>query len=112
MVPMEEEATKRFEMVIRQGAPHGDLYELEQTTYYQVVDRLSGQVVMVFESEMEASLSRDTGLWDDYRFGGVSDVTIAPDEWSVTVTYLDGREEVLSLPEVAGPELDPSSAEA
>jgi hypothetical protein len=98
---MDERATKRFEVLIRQGPPHGDLYELEQTTYYQVVDIRTEQVIMVFESEMEASLSTDTGMWDDYRFTGVSEVAIAPDERSILVRYHHGLEEVLPLPEAA-----------
>ena len=95
---MGEQATSRFEVVVERGAPHGDLYELEQTTYYQVVDRQSEEIIMVFESEMEASLSTDTGMWDGYRFTGVFDVSIAPDEQSVIVRYHDGREEVVPLP--------------
>ena len=99
---MEERAAKRFEVVIRHGPPHGDLYELEQTTYYQVVGTLSQQVVMVFESEMEASMSRDTGMWEDYRFTGVSEVAVALDERSILVRYHHGAQEVIPLPEEAG----------
>ena len=87
----------RFEVVVQQGPPHGDLYELEQTTYYHVVDRHTQQVVMRFQSEMEASLSTDSGLWDDCRFSGVCEVVIAPDETAVMVRYCDGREERVEL---------------
>jgi hypothetical protein len=89
----------RFELLVEEGAPHGDLYELEQTTYYRVVDRLSDEVVMTFEGEMEASLSTTTGMWDDYRFSGVREVLIASDEQSVVVRYFDGREETVLLPQ-------------
>jgi hypothetical protein len=100
MLPVvSEELTGRFEVVVEQGAPHGDLFELEQTTTYRVVDRHSNQIVMTFRGEMEASLSTSTGLWDDYQFSGVCQVTIAPDERSVIVTYCDGREESVPLPE-------------
>ncbi|MBN1933148.1 MAG: hypothetical protein JW934_00710 [Anaerolineae bacterium] len=88
----------RFTVRVEEGNAHGGLYELEQTTYYQVVDTLSGAVVMTFEGEMEASLS-DVGLWDDYHFSGVREVTVAPDEQSVTVRYYDGREETVQLPQ-------------
>lgn len=98
---MVEQARKRFEVVIRQGSPRGDLYELEQTTYYQVVDTLSQRVIMVFESQMEATLSRDTGMWDDYSFTGVSDVTIAPDERSVLVRYVGGQQAAFPLAQEA-----------
>jgi hypothetical protein len=52
---------------------------------------------MTFQSEMEASLSTDTGMWDDYRFSGVCDVTIARDEASVRVQYCNGSEETIAL---------------
>lgn len=83
----------RFEVLVEEGPPHGGLYELEQTTTYRVVDRRSGKVVMVFQGQMEASLSTTTGMWDDYRFSGVREVSITPDEESVIVWYHDGREE-------------------
>jgi hypothetical protein len=97
---MDELPMGRFEVVVEQGPAHGDLYELEQTTYYRVVDRQSKEVVLAFEGEMEASLSRSTGLWDDYGFSGVSEVTLALDEQSVLVRYHDGREERVPLPGV------------
>jgi hypothetical protein len=84
--------------VEKQGSPRGDLYELEQKTYYHVVDRHSEEIVVTFESLMEASLSRDTGMWDDYVFTGASEVIIAPDEQSVIIKYHDGLEETLPLP--------------
>ena len=89
----------RFELLVEEGSPHGGLYELEQTTYYRVIDRRSDEVVMAFEGEMEASLSTTTGMWDDYRFSGVREVLIAPDEQSVLVRYYDGREETVPLPQ-------------
>jgi 3-methyladenine DNA glycosylase AlkD len=98
---MDEQQMSRFEVVVEQGSPHGDLYELEQTTYYQVVDRHSKQIVMVFECQMEASLSRTTGMWDDYQFTGAVDVRIAPDGQSVLVKYHDGHEEIVPLPRQA-----------
>ena len=88
----------RFEVVVEDGSPHDGLYELEQTTYHKVVDRYSGQVVMTFEGQMEASLSTTTGMWDDYRLFGVCEVILAPDEQAVIVKYCDGHEETASLP--------------
>lgn len=93
-----EQRMGRFEVLVAEGAPHGDLYELEQTTYYRVVDRHSNKVVMTFRGEMEASLSTTTGLWDDYHFSGVCEVLIAPDEQVVIVRYHDGCEETVQLP--------------
>ncbi|MCP4541419.1 MAG: hypothetical protein GY832_30180 [Chloroflexi bacterium] len=96
---MSEQPKSRFEVVVKEGPPHGDLYELEQTTYYQVVDMRSKEVVMTFQGEMEASLSTSSGSWDDHHFSGVREVIIAPDEQSVIVKYYDDREEIVPLPE-------------
>lgn len=96
---MSEQHASRFEVVVEEGPPHGDLYELEQTTYYRVVDRRSNEVVMTFRGEMEASLSRSSGMWDDYHFSGVCEVVIAPDQRSVLVRNHDGREETVPLPD-------------
>jgi hypothetical protein len=95
---MGEQVTGRFEVIVESGPPRGDLYELEQKTYYQVVDRQSSQIILVFESLMEASLSTDSGMWDDYRFSGVREVIVAPDEKSVVLKYYDGSEEMVPLP--------------
>jgi len=95
---MRSQQADRFEVVVEEGSPHGGLYELEQTTYYKVVDRHSGQVVLTFEGQMEASLSTTTGMWEDYHLSGVCEVRIAPDEQSVVVKYYDGGEETVPLP--------------
>jgi hypothetical protein len=81
-----------------EGLPHGDLYELEQTTTYHIVDRHSNEVVMTFECRMEASLSTDTGMWEDYRFSGACEVSLTPDGQSVIVKYYGGHEEAVPLP--------------
>jgi hypothetical protein len=92
-----EQQTRRFEVVVEEGPPRGDLYELEQTTYYRVVDRRSGQVVVTFEGQMEASLSTTTGMWEDSRLSGVAEVSIAPDEQTVVIKYHDGGEATAPL---------------
>jgi hypothetical protein len=94
---MGEPEPGRFEVVVVKGPPRGDLYELEQRTYYHVVDRQSQEIVMTFEGLMEASLSRDTGMWDDYYFSGAREVRIAADGQSVIVRYHDGSEERVPL---------------
>jgi len=96
---MSEQAIGRFEVVEKKGSPRGDLYELEQRTTYHVVDRHTEEIIMTFESLMEASLSRDNGMWDDYVFTGASEVSITPDEQWVIVKYHDGLEETLPLPQ-------------
>jgi hypothetical protein len=94
---MSDPASGRYEVVEEKGSPRGDLFELEQRTYYHVVDRHTDEVILTFEELMEASLSRDTGMWDDYLFTGARGVVIASDGQSVTVTYHDGCEETFPL---------------
>jgi len=96
---MSEPEPGRFEVVVEKGSPRGDLYELEEKTYYHVVDRQSQKIIMTFEGLMEAYLSRDTGLWDDYTFSGAEEVRIAPDGLAVIVRYHDGVEETVPLPQ-------------
>ena len=88
----------RYEVVEAQAHSRGELYELEQTTTYHVLDMHTGEIVMAFASRMEASLSRDNGQWDDIHFSGVSEVSITADGYSVMVKYHDGREESFPLP--------------
>jgi hypothetical protein len=95
---MGDDGPERFRVVIEKAPARGDLYELEQTTCYHIVDTRSGEVVMTFRGDLRASLSRDTGLWDEYACSGASNVAIAPDEESVIVTNCDGQEEILPLP--------------
>lgn len=85
-------------MQVEEGHAHGGLYELEQTTYYRVVDTRSKEVAMTFQGEMSASLSTSNGTWDDYHYWGVCEVTISPDGQSVRVKYYSGREETAPLP--------------
>ena len=95
---MEQQQADRFQVIVIDGPPHGDLYELEQTTTYRVIDTQSQEVIMEFKGEMEASLSTSTGLWDDYRYYGVCNVTISPDGQAALVEYCDGRIETIPLP--------------
>lgn len=95
---MGDQHTGRFEVQVEEGPPRGGLHELEQTTYYRVVERESGDVVMTLRGELEASLSTTTGMWDDYRVSGVCGVTITDDGRSVHVRYHDGHEETRTIP--------------
>ena len=95
---MIEPGPGRYEIREEKGSPRGDLFELEQKTYYHVVDRYSEEIIMTFEALMEATLSRDDASWDNYEFTGAREVIISPDEESVTIRYFDGLEETLPLP--------------
>jgi hypothetical protein len=85
-------------IVTEMDPPHGDLFELEQTTWHRVMDTSTGDVVMEFRSDMAAHLSREDGMWTDHRFTGVSAVVLAPDGQSVFVKYCDGVEEMAPIP--------------
>ena len=95
---MPEPASGRFQVLVEDEAPRGGLYELEQVTCYRVVDRHSNEVFMTFRGQLEASLSADTGMWDDFRSTGVRDVAITPDGLVVVAQFSDGRVEVHRLP--------------
>ena len=96
---MSEQAAPRFRVQVVEGASHGGLYELEQTTYFHVVDTRTQQIVLTFEGSMSASLSTSTGQWDDYAYGGVRQVIIAPDQGAVRVLYHGEVEEDVPLPQ-------------
>jgi hypothetical protein len=91
----------RFRVEVEEGPSHGDLYELEQTTFYRVIDTRSNEAVMTFEGEMEARL--DGGMWAHHRYSGVCDVSIATDADFALVKYHDGRAEKVALPTAAAP---------
>ena len=95
---MSDSTAGRYKLIVEEGSPTGGLFELEITTRTLVVDTLTGQTVLAFESLLEASLSTDSGDWADYRLTGVSEVRIDPGEEFVLVTYADGREESVQLP--------------
>ena len=82
----------------REGSPRGDLYELEQTYWTDVIDTRTGTVCMIFETRMEASLDRDSGTWSDSMWTGARDVLVAEDDRSVSVISYDGRVDVFPLP--------------
>ena len=90
-------ANTRFKVAVEEGPAHGDLYELEQTTFFRVIDTRTGAVVLAYEGEMSARY--DGVIWGDRRHSGVRDITLAPDERSVCIRYHDGREERVVLPD-------------
>jgi hypothetical protein len=92
-----EHPRARFAIRIEEGNPHGDVFELEQTMYFHIVEIARNEVVMTFRGDMEARFAGN-GMWEDHQYSGVKAVSIAPGEQSVLVTYHDGREEVVALP--------------
>jgi hypothetical protein len=79
----------------RAGSAHGDLCELEQTTYWHVMDWQTMTVVRTLTGGMSARLAG--GLWADHAFGGVQDVTVSP-SGQIQVHDETGRVETLIRP--------------
>lgn len=82
----------RWRIWQEEGGGHGDLYELEKTTYFHVVDWQRKTVAVTFTQEMSADF--DGGLWTNYSYGGVKAVTVMP-SGKLRVRYWSGTEEVL-----------------
>lgn len=82
---------------IIEGPPRGDLYELEQATFFHVIDTASEQIILSFRGDMEASLSRETAQWENYHYSGVCKVSISEDQQAVLVEHFDGTQEFVSL---------------
>ncbi len=98
---MDQQQAGRFVVQIEEEAPRGGLFQLELSTYYRVVDSHTKEVIMTFQGQIEASLSAEDGMWEDYSGSGVREVVIAPDEQAAIVRYYDGREEMAVLPSAA-----------
>ena len=92
--------SERFIVKIIKDPPRGDLFELEQATFFQIIDTAVDQVIFSFRGDMEANLSRETAQWDDYHYSGVRQVTISKDQRTALVEYFDGIQEQISLPEI------------
>lgn len=97
---MRQPISERFIVKVIEGPPRGDLYELEQATFFHIVDTATDEIILSFRGDMEASLSRDDGQWDDYHYSGVRQVTIAEDQRTALVEHFDGTTEQVSLPEI------------
>ena len=98
---MQQPNPERYIIQIIEGSPRGDLYELEQTTFFHVIDTTSDQIILSFRGEMEASLSRETAQWEDTHYSGVCRVTISEDQQTVLVEHFDGNQELFQLPGTA-----------
>jgi len=95
---MQQSNPKRYIVQIVEAAPRGDLYELEQATFYHVIDTASDQIIWSFRGDMEATLSRETAQWENTQYSGVCKVTISEDQLTVLVEHYDGQSEQFTLP--------------
>ncbi len=88
----------RYRIEKREGNPHGDLYEMEITTFFDVIDNTTEMTVMTFTGEYFTTLGNNGG-WNDGTYSGVEDVRLAEDGYTVAV-YTAGNElpEYFQLP--------------
>ena len=86
----------RWRTQVLEGAPHGDLYELEVSIYHRVLDWPARAVALSFTEETWAQLSTSGGGWDHQGASGVEHIHI--DGGQVVVRHHDGREERVVLP--------------
>jgi hypothetical protein len=98
---MEQSKPERFIVQVVEGSPRGDLYELEQATFFHVIDTTTDQIILSFRGDMEASLSRETAQWEDAQYSGVRQVSISEDQQTVLVEYYDGKQELVNLTGIA-----------
>ncbi|MCC6622111.1 MAG: hypothetical protein IT385_12685 [Deltaproteobacteria bacterium] len=89
------EPIRRYEVRTREHHG-GGLFELEITTWYEVVDVVTDRVVMRFEGGYSASY--DGVGWGDGAAGGVAAVVISEDGRAVEVRLAGGRIERHALP--------------
>lgn len=94
---MEQSRPERFIVQVVEGSPRGDLYELEQATFFHVIDTTTDQIILSFRGDMEASLSRETAQWEDAQYSGVRQVSISEDQQAVLVEHFDGTKELVNI---------------
>jgi hypothetical protein len=81
----------------RSSGAHGGLYELEEETYFDVVEIKTGKVLMTFERSTSATFG--AGQWQYEGSGGVSKVELGQGGRSVYVHYYGKPEpEIVQLP--------------
>ena len=95
---MQQPNPQRYIAQIVERSPLRDLYELEQTTFFHLIDTTSDQIILSFRGAMEASLSRDTAQWEDTHYSGVCRVSITEDQQTFLVEHYDGTQKLVHLP--------------
>ena len=95
---MQQPNAERYVVQIVKGSPRGDLYELEQATFFHIFDTETDQIILSFRGDMEASLSRDTAQWENTQYSGVCNASISKDQRTVLVEHYDGTVELVDIP--------------
>jgi hypothetical protein len=95
---MQRPNPERYIVQIVEGSPRGDLYELEQATFFHIIDTQTDQIILSFRGDMEANLSRETAQWENTRYSGVCNVSISKDQRTVLVEHHDGTKELVHIP--------------
>lgn len=86
---------KKYRIEKHEGESRGDVYELEITTYFNVIECETGRTVMSFSGIYSAKLG-DTGTWDEGRYTGVENVVLSEDDDCVLV-YYDKKDEPVKI---------------
>lgn len=95
---MQQRNPERYIVQVVEGSPRGDLYELEQATFFHIIDTQTDQIILSFRGDMESSLSRDTAQWENTHYSGVCNASISEDQRTVLVEYYDGTKELVYIP--------------
>ena len=74
---MNHSKTSSYRVDSREGSAHGDLYELEQDYFFDVVDVATQKVVMTFEGHYSGSYTGS--CWKETNYVGVRKVEISED---------------------------------
>lgn len=71
----------RYRIDQREGNAHGDLYELEQDFFFDVVDTTTEKIVMTFEGSYSGVLDSEgySHGWRETNYVGARKVEISPD---------------------------------
>jgi hypothetical protein len=74
----------------REGDSHGEVYELELDTYYDVVNIHTGKTVMTFTGTAHAKLGSEG--WENWHYSGVEKVEFTEDGKSLLVHSCEKKE--------------------
>ncbi len=99
----------RFRVDQREGRSHGDLYELEQDFFFDVIDTATEKAVMTFEGHNSGSYSSESPTgWRETNYTGVRTVEISKDGRFALVYEGDDKEpKKVELPDIWA---DPTSS--
>ena len=91
--------TDKYRIEESESEPRGDVYELEITYYYDVIDNRTEMSIMQFQGVSSAKLGDDC-TWENWQYSGVDEVEFSDDGRYVIVHHtLQKDPEMTKLPE-------------